>query len=98
VCGLNRHRVQKGETLEVKKVEQKEVKAPSEEPSPTWNDIFRTLQDTAKLQSQLKSWQPRSLQIGLDIPTSGEPEAYEHGSPEQKLVEYFSYWRKRNYG
>jgi hypothetical protein len=80
------------------KVEQKEVKAPPEQPSSIWRDIFRTLQDNAKLQSQLKEWHPRSLQVGLDISASGEPEAYEHGGPEQKLVEYLTHWRKRNYG
>lgn len=80
------------------KVEQKEVKAPPEQPAPTWRDIFRTLRDNNDQQSQLKVWHSRSLQIGLDIPASGELESYENGSPEQKLIEYLSYWHKCNYG
>jgi len=80
------------------KVEQKEVVAPPKQRSSTLLDTLRTIENTAKLQSQLKEWHPRSLHIRVDIPTSGDPETYEHGGPEQKLVEYLSYWRKRNYG
>ncbi len=80
------------------KVEQKEVEAPPEQPATPWRDLFHTLQNNAKLQSQLKTWHPRSLQVGVDIPALGEPETYEQNSPEQKLVEYLTYWRKQNYG
>ncbi len=79
-------------------IAQAAVKAPPDQPSPTWRDTLRTIQDNAKLQSQLKAWCPRSLEVGVDIPASDDPEAYEHGGPEQKLIEYLSYWRKRNYG
>ncbi|HYU76142.1 MAG TPA: hypothetical protein VEL31_26005 [Ktedonobacteraceae bacterium] len=79
-------------------VEQKEEEVPAKQPAPTWRDLVRTLQENANLQTQLKAWRPRSVQIGVDIPTSGDPEAYEYGSPEQKLAEYLSFWRKRNYG
>src|SRR6266702_1448393 len=79
-------------------VEQKEEEVPAKQPAPTWRDLVRTLQENANLQTQLKAWRPRSVQIGVDIPTSGDPGAYEHDSPEQKFVEYLSFWRKRNYG
>ncbi len=79
-------------------VEQKEEEAPAKQPAPTWRDVIRTLQENANLQTQLKAWRPRSVQIGVDIPASGDPGAYEHDSPEQKFVEYLSFWRKRNYG
>lgn len=87
------------------KVEQKEVKAPPAQPPTTLRDTSHTLQDAVKVHSQntkvhsqIEAWHPRSLQIGVDIPVSGGPEAYEQGGPEQKLVEYLSYWQKGKYG
>ena len=79
-------------------VEQKEEEASARQAPLTWRDVLHTLQANAHLQTQLTAWRPRSVQSGVDIPACGDPEAYEHGSPEQKLVEYLLYWRKRNYG
>lgn len=80
------------------KVEQGHVKAPPAPPRPTWGQILRQLRENADDKARLEAWVARTICPDKDIPTSGEPEAYEEGTPEQRLAEFLAYWRARNYG
>ena len=42
--------------------------------------------------------QTRGGSVGTEIPSQGEPEDYDNGSPEQKLAEYLTLWKRKNYG
>jgi hypothetical protein len=73
------------------------------EPAPPKRDM--TIKDLAYQiyknnlkKAQLQAWKPRMLNVDQDVPATGDPEAFEPGTPEQKLAEFFIYWRKRNYG
>lgn len=67
-------------------------------PEPTWSETIETLKRNEIFKNQLATWQPRTLQIGSDIPANGAIEDYELGSPEHKLVEYLSFWKTKNFG
>jgi hypothetical protein len=80
------------------KVEKGEVNKPSEQPKKGWGDLLRQINENNTDKALLNAWTPRNIQVGVDIPVSGEPNAYEHDTPEKKLVEFLSYWSKGNYG
>jgi len=48
--------------------------------------------------ARIEAWSRRNIQIGTDIPATGEPEVFAEMSPERKLVEFLTYWKARNYG
>jgi hypothetical protein len=45
-----------------------------------------------------RAWKPRSIRVGQDIPSTGNPDAYPNGTPERKLVDFLHYWNVKNYG
>ncbi|MGV8174391.1 MAG: hypothetical protein ACP5OU_01670 [Methanothrix sp.] len=51
-----------------------------------------------KDQLLIAEWKPRSIKLDQDIPAIGSPDKYEIGSPERRLVEFFVYWKAKNYG
>ncbi len=46
----------------------------------------------------LESWQPRILVVGKDLPCCGKSDEYIINTPERKLIEFFEYWKEKNYG
>ena len=65
--------------------------APPEEPKKTLGDLFQQIRENADVQAQLKAWEPRTVRPGIDVPSTGEPEAFSSGTPEHALAEYLSY-------
>ncbi len=80
------------------KAERGLLKPPPPETPPTWGDTFRKIRELSDDKIRLKEWEPRVIRLGQEIPQSGSPEAFDHGTPERKLSEYLSYWKARNYG
>lgn len=84
------------------KVEKGLVKAPPVEPKrPVLEQLKSyagTMRDIEDDKARLATWKPRALQIGTDVPVTGEPNIFESESPEQKLAEFLGFWRTRNYG
>lgn len=88
------------------KVEKGETKPPPEQPKAslgeTVRDLLRQVQEysreKADFDARFKAWTPRTIRPGVEIPVTGLPDAFEAGTPEQKLAEFFSFWAKRNFG
>lgn len=88
-----------------KKVERGEREAPPPEPEPTWGSVWQSIKDAAEQHAsskrdmaEMETWQPRSVTLGVALPTTGELEDYKEDTPERKLVEFLRHWRKQNYG
>ena len=80
------------------KVGKGQTQEPPPEPKKTFADTLRQIRANNEFKAQLEAWRPRALQIGVEIPVSGQPEEYGEGTPERKLAEFFYYWGRRNYG
>lgn len=80
------------------RVEQGMLKAPPDEPKTTWSDLLQQIRENAEDRVRLDAWRPRTLIIGEDVPKTGDPAMFAGDSPEQKLAEFLSYWKARNYG
>lgn len=80
------------------KVEQGQIVAPPDQPKPTLRGILRQIRENADDNARLDAWVPRTMHPGHDFPESGEPEVYQDETPEQKLAEFITYWKARNYG
>jgi hypothetical protein len=74
------------------------LEAPPEEPQKTWGEIIQQIRDVAEEKERLEAWRPRFIQPGVDLPTAGDPDCFESGTPERRLVEYLTYWKSNNYG
>ncbi len=61
-------------------------------------EAVRLHKQTEEDQIQISEWKPRSLKIGKNIPITGAPEKYDNGTPERKLVDFFSYWKDKKFG
>lgn len=80
------------------KAERGQLAEPPQEPVKSWREIFQQMREIADDKERLKAWQPRAIQPGRDIPSTGEPDAFEIGTPERRLCEFLTYWKSRNYG
>lgn len=80
------------------RVEQGLTTPPPEEPKPSWGDVIQQIRENENDRVALAAWQPRNLVVGVDVPKTGEPNIFAEGSPEQRLAEFLSYWKKCNYG
>jgi hypothetical protein len=58
------------------------------------------LRSLAAEKALISGWQPRFLEIGVNVAKTGKPEDFGQGTPEALLVEYFQCWMrpKPNYG
>jgi hypothetical protein len=81
------------------RAEQGLLDAPEPKPETTrLKDILGSLQRTNEVKKVLNIWQPRTLQIGSDLPAFGQPEEYDEDTPERALAEFLSFWVQQNYG
>ncbi len=80
------------------KVEKGELEAPPPQPALTFSQLLGRMQDSADIKKDIERWEDRSLKVGVDFPPAGEPDEYAPDSPERRVVEYLSYWKKKNYG
>lgn len=60
----------------------------------TWEELAQRLQENEIEKARLDKWRPRDIKLGQDAPRTGGPEDYELGTPEQKLAEFLSNWKK----
>lgn len=65
---------------------------PEEKPK-TWKEIFAQIKENEEEKRRMQAWEPRSLQLGADVPATGDPHHFEEGTPERKLAEYLTYWK-----
>lgn len=84
------------------KVEAKELTAPPPKPEPGWGELFQQIKEhkdwKQSFEQQLENWKPRIIEVGKNVPKTGEVESFQEGTPERKLVEFLVYWQKKNYG
>jgi len=80
------------------KAERGLLTSPPEEPQKTWREIIQQIRENAEVKARLQEWRAREIQLGQDVPVTGDPEAFEGGTPEHRLAEFLSYWKVRNYG
>jgi len=76
----------------------KKGKTPKE---PEEFDLSKTMQlikDNEVRKELLNEWEPRTLEINVDLPESGDSSEYEEYSPEKALVEFFEHWKNNNWG
>lgn len=80
------------------KVEQKQDSKPIPVPQATLRETIQRWQKNEDEKLFIQQWQPRNIAIGTDVPMSGASDEYSNGSPEQALVEFFTYWKRKNFG
>jgi hypothetical protein len=84
------------------KVESRELIAPPPKPETTWGELSQQIQDNNEwkqsFDNQLENWKPRMIEVDKNIPKAGNIEDYEEGMPERKLIEFLTFWQKKNYG
>lgn len=80
------------------KAERGLLTAPPKTPDIGWRDSLKRIAANAQERDRLNAWQPRALQLGVDVPTTGNADEFMDGSPEQKLAHFLNYWRMKNYG
>lgn len=51
-----------------------------------------------EINKQVEQWTPRNLQIGIDVPSSGEESDFQELTPEREAVKFLHFWKKKNYG
>ncbi len=56
----------------------------------------RVLQLEASRQRS-KIWKARAIRPGADVPRTGPPEAFDPGTPERRLAEFFAWWQDGRY-
>lgn len=80
------------------KVEHGDINAPAEQSQPTFADLAKQLTELDLQEKRLAEWKPRGIQVGVNVPESGEPAQYVPGTPEEKLARYLGCWARSNYG
>jgi len=74
--------------------------------TPTLKESFDQIKESWKQHEEIKKqreymdkdWKPRQIIIGSDLPSNGDIESYEEGTPERKLMKFLSFLTKNNYG
>lgn len=61
-------------------------------------DIIELIQYNEDLKKACDEWVPRTIKKDMDFPESGASEEYGENSPEKRLVEFFEYWKNKNFG
>lgn len=69
-----------------------------EQKEKSWREIFETVLETKRFKEKIAAWEPRALEIGKDMPATGDPDDYEDDSPERAVVAFLFFWMKGNYG
>lgn len=64
----------------------------------TWSELIDGISKNAQVKQLIEQWKPRDIVIGKDIPSTGLPNKFENGTPEQAVAIFFELWKKKNYG
>ncbi|MDR0913274.1 MAG: SEC-C domain-containing protein [Methanobrevibacter sp.] len=73
-------------------------KTPKEEKQFNINDFMEEHAKNEKIKKYYAEWKPRKLKPKKDFLINGTSEEYEDNSPEKSLVEFFEFWKDKNYG
>ena len=71
---------------------------PQTQERASFKDVIELLAYNEDLKKACDDWVPRTLKKGRDFPESGASEEYDENSPEKRLVEFFEYWKNKNFG
>lgn len=71
--------------------------APPQQPEKSSREILTQLVELADMREKLSKWEPRHVEPE-HVPVTGDPDAFEVGTPERMLVEFLYYWWVANYG
>ncbi|HEX9931118.1 MAG TPA: hypothetical protein VGB02_21490 [Pyrinomonadaceae bacterium] len=84
------------------KAEGKMLSEPPPEPPATWTGLINQINEHNQwkqtFDENLNNWKPRNIEIGKNVPKTGNFDDFQDGTPERKLVEFLIYWQKKNYG
>lgn len=64
----------------------------------TWSELIDKMSQNTQVKQLIEKWKPREIVIGEDIPSTGLPNEFENGTPEQAIAIFFELWKKKNYG
>lgn len=53
---------------------------------------------SAEISRKVEKWTPRQIEIGVDIPKTGDVSEYADFYPEKEAIQFAIYWQKKNYG
>lgn len=71
---------------------------PQNQEKTSFKDIIELMMHNENLKKACDEWTPRNLKKDIDFPESGNSEDYYKNSPEKRLVEFFEYWKTKNFG
>lgn len=71
---------------------------PQKRERTSFKDIVELIKYNEDLKKVCDEWTPRKLKKGINFPESGDSEDYYKNSPEKRLVEFFEYWKNKNFG
>ncbi|MEQ9376336.1 MAG: hypothetical protein RIG68_14220 [Imperialibacter sp.] len=77
-----------------KKSFREEIKSLSE----ALNEYSESKKRNEEISKQVEQWSPRSIQIGVDVPFSGEISDFQELTPEREAVQFLHFWKTKNYG
>ena len=61
-------------------------------------EAIQLMKDNEVRKELINQWEPRKLEINVDLPEEGDSSEYTDESPEKALVEFFEYWKSNNFG
>lgn len=64
----------------------------------SFKDVIELMRYNENLKKACDEWVPRELKKDTDFSESGFSEEYDENSPEKRLVEFFEYWKSKNFG
>lgn len=64
----------------------------------SFNEIVARINKSQEDKKIINSWKPRIVTIGETIPENGKYEEYDDYEYIQKVIKFFEYWSKKNYG
>lgn len=74
------------------------VEKPPPEVEPSLRETLEQYRTVQEEKAAVEAWKPRADKELAAIPSSGIPDDYKEGSPEQALAELMHLWSQKNYG
>ena len=61
-------------------------------------EVFQQIDEQRQRAERRQEWEPRKIEVGVDIPAEAEPDAYNEGTPEHVLMETLHAWKQEQWG
>lgn len=65
---------------------------------PSFTEIILKLQKNKQDRMEIEKWKARQIQVGVDVPATGNPECYLDYPYLKAVVEMFAAWKDKNFG